>query len=323
VAEIGVNHEGDSQMAAKLVRLAAEAGVDATKFQTFRAEHYVSSVQPERLQRVRKFQLSYETFRQLAQIAKEQDVTFFSTPLDLNDVDFLDEIVPLFKISSGDLTHLALISHTASKGKPMIISTGSGTREEIQNAVDTVLKVRPDAGSKGELMLLHCVAAYPTPAEEANLANISWLRETFKLPVGYSDHTLGTKACELAVAAGAVLVEKHFTYRKENQEFHDHAISADPNDMRQLVLAVREAETYRGVKERVLGPSEKEMLLTMRRSIGAAIDIPCGQPVRSEWLTYLRPAWGLPIDQVKTVVGRRLQRAVPAGDLIKEEDLEP
>lgn len=323
VAEIGVNHEGDSKMAAKLVRLAAEAGVDATKFQTFRAEHYVSSVQPERLRRVRKFQLSSEAFRQLAQIAKEQGVTFFSTPLHMNDVDFLDEIAPLFKISSGDLTHLALIAHTASKGKPMIISTGLGTREEIQTAVDTVLEVRPDAGSKGELMLLHCVAAYPTPAEEANLGNIRWLRDTFGLPVGYSDHTLGTKACELAVAAGAVLVEKHFTYRKENQEFHDHAISADPSDMRQLVLAVREAGTYQGAKERVRMPSEEKMLLTMRRSIGAARDIPCGQPVRREWLTYLRPAWGIPIGQVDTVVGRRLQRAVPAGDLIREEDLEP
>ncbi|MDA2936642.1 N-acetylneuraminate synthase family protein [Acidobacteria bacterium AH-259-A15] len=323
VAEIGVNHEGDSSVAADLIRLAAETGVDAVKFQTFRAEQYVSSVQPERLQRVRKFQLSYETFRQLAQIAKEHGVTFFSTPLHMSDVDFLDEIVPVFKVSSGDLTYRRLIAHIASKDKPIIMSTGLGTREEIQAAVDTVLNVRPDARKKGELMLLHCVAAYPTPAEEANLANIGWLRETFGLPVGYSDHTLGIKACELAVAAEAVLLEKHFTYRKENQEFHDHAISADPDDMRQLVLAVREAETYQGAKERVRGPSEEKMLLSMRRSVGAAVDIPFGQPVRREWLTYLRPAWGLPADQLDAVVGRRLQRAVPAGDLIRAEDLKP
>jgi len=322
VAEIGVNHEGDKRIAVDLIKQAAACGVNAVKFQTYQAEHYISTSQMERFQRARKFQLKYDDFRELAHVASECGMVFLSTPFHSDDVDFLDEIVPVFKVSSGDLTHSKLTAHIALKGKPIIISTGLGTRQEIQAAVETVLEVRPDVRDKGELMLLHCVAAYPTPAEEANLANISWLRETFELPVGYSDHTLGTKACELAVAAGAVLVEKHFTYRKENQEFHDHAISADPDDMRQLVLAVREAETYRGAKERVLGQSEKEMLLTMRRSIGAAIDIPSGQPVRSEWLTYLRPAWGIPIDQVDTVVGRRLHRVVPAGDLIREEDLE-
>lgn len=323
VAEIGVNHEGDPKVAADLIRLAAQCSVDAVKFQTFRAEHYVSTVQPERRERARKFQLPYESFRELAGIAQECGVTFFSTPLHVDDVDFLDEIAPIFKVSSGDLTHLSLIRHIASKGKPVIISTGLGTREEIQTAIEVVLKVQPDAIEKGRLILLHCVAAYPTPAEEANLANIVWLRETFGLPVGYSDHTLGIKACELAVAAGAVVLEKHFTYRKENQIFHDHALSADPEDMRQLVAAVHQVETYLGHKERTRSPSEEKMLLHMRRSVGAAIDIPVGEPVKKEWLTHLRPAWGLPADQFDAVVGKRLPRAVPAGDLIRAEDLEP
>jgi sialic acid synthase SpsE len=258
----------------------------------------------------------------LAEIAKECGVTFFSTPLHESDVDFLNEIAPIFKISSGDLTHLKLITHIATKNKPIIISTGLGTREEIQAAVDAVLRARPDAKEKGELMLMHCVAAYPTPAEEANLNNIIWLRETFGLPVGYSDHTLGIKACELATAMGAVVLEKHFTYRKENQTFHDHALSADPDDMRQLVAAVRQVETYFGHQERIRGTSEEKMLPLMRRSIGAAVDIPAGEPVRSEWLTYLRPAWGLRPDQVNKVVGKCLRRPVPAGDLIRVEDLE-
>ncbi len=322
VAEIGVNHEGDSKIAADLIRLAAQCGVDAVKFQTFRAEYYVSTVQPERLERVRRFQLPYENFRELAGIAKESGVTFFSTPLHADDADFLDEIAPIFKVSSGDLTHLSLIHHIAAKGKPIIISTGLGTREEIQAAIDTVLEVQPQAGDKGGLMLLHCVAAYPTSAEEANLANIAWLRETFGLPVGYSDHTLGIKACELAVATGAVALEKHFTYRKENQTFHDHALSADPEDMRQLVAAVRQAETYLGQKERVRAQSEEEILLHMRRSVGAAVDIPAGVPVQKEWLTYLRPAWGLPTDQFDATIGKRLRRTVPSGDLIRTEDLE-
>lgn len=322
VAEIGVNHEGDATVAADLIRLAAECGVDAVKFQTFKAEHYVSSVQPERLARVRKFQLPYDTFRELADVARACGVTFFSTPLHADDVDFLDEIAPIFKVSSGDLTYLSLIRHIASKGKPMIISTGLGTRAEIQAAVDAVLEVRPDAGEKGELALMHCVAAYPAPPEEANLANIGWLKETFGLPVGYSDHTLGVKACELAVTAGAVIVEKHFTYRKEDQAFHDHLLSADPEDMRQLVAAVRQAEVYRGRYERARTPSEEKMLLHLRRSIGAAVDIPAGEPVQRDWLTYLRPAWGLPPDQFEALIGKRLKRAVPAGDLIRAEDVE-
>jgi N,N'-diacetyllegionaminate synthase len=322
VAEIGVNHEGNAGVAAELIRKAAGCGVDAVKFQTFRAEHYVSTVQQERRERARRFQLPYETFRELAAIAQESGVTFFSTPLHSDDVDFLDEIAPLFKVSSGDLTHLSLVRHIAAKGKPMIISTGLGMREEIQGAIEAVLEVWPDAADKGKLILLHCVAAYPTPAEEANLANIAWLRETFGLPVGYSDHTLGTKACELAVACGAVLLEKHFTYRKEDQVFHDHALSADPQDMRQLVATVRRAEVFLGQKQRSLGPSEEKMLSLMRRSIGAAVDIPAGVPVRREWLTYLRPAWGLPVDEFDTVVGRFLRRAVPAGDLIRAEDFE-
>ena len=322
VAEIGVNHEGHASVAADLIRKAAECGADAVKFQTFRAEHYVSTVQLERRERARRFQLPYETFRELADIAQECGVTFFSTPLHVDDVDFLDEIVSLFKVSSGDLTHLSLIRHIATKGKPMIISTGLGTRGEIQAAIEAVLDVWPDAADKGKLVLLHCVAAYPTPAEEANLSNIAWLRETFGLPVGYSDHTLGTKACELAVACGAVVVEKHFTYRKENQTFHDHALSADPQDMRELVGVVRQAEIYLGGRDRKRTTSEQKMLLHMRRSVGAAVDIPAGVPVLRQWLTYLRPAWGLPPEKLDAVVGKPLRRPVPAGDLIRVEDLE-
>lgn len=320
-AEIGVNHEGDRQIAADLIRKAADAGVDAVKFQTYRAETYVSTVQAERRDRARRFELGEEDFRDLARIARECGVTFFSTPLDPADVDFLDYIVPIFKISSGDLTYLPLIRHIATKGKPIILSTGLGTMQEIRAAVDTVLSVRPDIGRKGEFMLLHCVAAYPTPDKDANLRNIGMLSREFGLPVGYSDHTLGIKACELAVAAGAVALEKHFTYRKENQSFHDHHISADPTDLKGLVEAVRRAEVYLGSAERRRSESEQTLLQHMRRSLAAARNIPAGQRVKAEWLTYLRPAWGLDPDALGDVVGRTLKRAVAAGDLIRAEDV--
>ena len=321
VAEIGVNHEGDEAVASDLIRKAKDAGADAVKFQTFAPEHYVSTVQPDRLARVTRFALSHDAFRRLADLARELGIVFFSTPLGFDDVAFLEHVAPLFKVSSGDITYLPLIRRIAETGKPMIISTGLGTPDEIREAVNTVLAVRPSAQTDGSLMLMHCVAAYPTPPGEANLRNLGWLKKSFGLPIGYSDHTLGIKACELAIAAGAIALEKHFTYRKEDQAFHDHALSADPRDLAELVKAVRTAETYLGSSTRARGPSEEKLLQHMRRSLAAAVDIPAGVPVKPEWLTFLRPQWGLTPDRFETVVGRTLNRAVTAGDLIRQEDL--
>lgn len=321
IAEIGVNHEGDADLAADMIRQAADAGADAVKFQTFRAEHYVSSVQPERRERARGFELSEAQFRDLAAVAKECGVIFFSTPLHPNDIDFLNQIAPLVKISSGDLTHLRLIAHAAETGRPLILSTGLGTREEIAAAVATVEAVRPDIRESGELLLMHCVAAYPTPEDEANLRNIEWLAEEFGCPVGYSDHTLGIKACELAVAVGAVVLEKHFTYRKEDQSFHDHLLSADPDDLANLVKAVRQAETYLGRRERRRGAAETELMAHMRRSIGTTRDLAAGHVLTADDLTFLRPAWGVGIDVYDSLIGKTLKRDMPHGDLFKEEDV--
>lgn len=322
VAEIGVSHEGDVDVAADLVRKAAASGADAVKFQTFQIEHYISSVQPERRERTARFELSRADFRWLASVARDSDLILVSTPLGLDDVDFLDELIPFFKVSSGDLTHLRFVRHVASKGKPLIVSTGLGTREEIARAVEAVTREQPDARESGHLMLMHCVSAYPTPPDEACLANIRWLREEFDVPVGYSDHTLGTKACELAVAAGAVAVEKHFTYRKENQTFHDHGLSADPKDLADLVKAIRHAEVYVGSGPRERQPCEMPMLEHMRRSLGAAVDIRAGQPLEPAWIAFLRPARGVSVERLDEVLGRRLKRDVAAGDLIRDEDIE-
>lgn len=321
IAEIGVNHEGNEDVAADLIRKAAASGVDAVKFQTFVPEHYVSTEQPERFERVGRFCLSHDAFRRLAALAKSLNLTFFSTPLGFDDIDFLNEIQPIFKISSGDLTFHDLIRHATRTGKPLIISTGLGTEEEIQAAVDVVLAERPTAREDGSLMLMHCVSAYPTPAEEANVRNVTWLAKRFDLPTGYSDHTLGIKACELAVAVGAVALEKHFTYRKEDQAFHDHKLSADPADLTALVAAVREAETYLGTETRTRTEAELKMELHMRRSIGTLVDIPAGTPVKREWLTWLRPAWGLGPQEMEKVIGKPLNKDLKAGAIVRPEDL--
>jgi len=322
IAEIGVNHEGDFDVAADLIRKAADVGADYVKFQTFSIQHYISTEQPERYERTSRFELSREQFRRLANVAADSGVTFISTPFHMVDADFLDEIVPLFKISSGDLTFLSLVRHVAKKRKPMIISTGLGAEQEIADAVQAVREEWPEAIEQGQVMLMHCVSAYPTSPEEANLRNIEWLRHKFDVPVGYSDHTLGVKACELAVAMGARVIEKHFTYRKEDQAFHDHLLSADPQDLHELITAIRHAETYLGSAERLRGETEQNMEQHMRRSIGALVDIEAGVPVEEAWLTYVRPQWGLKPDEIDQVIGKPLKNKISAGAVIRKEDLE-
>ena len=321
IAEIGVNHEGDISVAKDLINKAAKAGADIVKFQTFHVDHYVSREQPERYERAKGFQLSYDQFRELAKEAEAADVEFLSTPLHMTDIDFLDEIANMFKISSGDLTYLPLLHHAASKRKPMIISTGLGDKNEISDALNTVRQEWPEGIDEGKVLLMHCVSSYPTPPEDANLRNLNWLRDEFGVPVGYSDHTLGIKACELAVAMGAKVIEKHFTYRKENQSFHDHLLSADPSDLEELIKVVRSAEVYLGATQRIRSISEKKMLQHMRRSIGTIVDIPAGETIKEEWLTYLRPQWGLLPRDIDKVVGKQLNRDITAGELIRKEDL--
>ncbi|HEC90086.1 MAG TPA: hypothetical protein ENI55_00315 [Alphaproteobacteria bacterium] len=322
IAEIGVNHEGDETLAAGMIEKAATAGADAVKFQTYRAEEYVSSEQPERLERVGRWALSRDAFTRLAGVAKENGITFFSTPLGIGDVAFLDGIAPMFKVASGEITYLDMIREIAATGKPVILSTGLADEEEIAAAVNCVLDARPNAQKDGTLMLMHCVSAYPTPPEDANILNMRWLKERFGLPVGYSDHTLGIKACEIAVAAGAVAVEKHFTYRKENQKFRDHEISADPVDLAAMVAAIREAEIYLGHARRRRSAGENEGEEYMRRSLAAARDIPAGAPIEAGWLTALRPAWGMGPNDGEKIIGKKLNRARKAGEIIRAEDIE-
>ena len=204
----------------------------------------------------------------------------------------------------------------------MIVSTGYGGEPEVRRAVDVILEERPSAREDGSVMLMHCVGAYPTAPADLNLRNMLWLKDTFGLPVGFSDHTLGIKAAELAVAMGAVAVEKHFTYRKEDQAWHDHAVSADPADMRALVDTIREAEAYLGAYERGAEPNPAEnRLVDMRRSPGAARDIPAGVPIERDWLTWLRPAWGFPASDLSTLVGKSANRDINAGELIMPDDV--
>ena len=321
VAEIGVNHEGSFDTAMDLIKKAYQSGVDAVKFQTYQAEKYISSSQPTRLERVKKFQLSKEQFEKLSKEAKKWKLKFFSTPLNPSDIDFLTEISDIIKISSGDLTNLDLITHAAKKYNNLIISTGLGTHLEIQSAINAVLKQKPKIRKDNGLVLMHCVSAYPTPENELNLGTIRWLQDNFNFLTGYSDHSLGTKACELSVMFGVKVIEKHFTYRKENQSFHDHLISADPKDMKELVKKVRRAELIFGEYQRRRGLSEKKNLKNMRRSYCAVSDLDKGHKIKKKDLILLRPADGFQYNEIREIVGKSLRKKIKLGMVIKKTDV--
>ena len=302
VAEIGNNHEGNFNLAIEMVEAAAKTGVDAVKFQTFVPERYVSSTDVSRLERLKKFRLSKQQHYDLAKRAKELDLIFFSTPFDLESAIFLDEIQSIFKISSGDNNFTPLIELIASFNKHTMISSGLSDLNSLKWLVDLWKSV---GGRDENLSILHCVSSYPVPKEQANIAAIHSLRQKFpSINIGYSDHTLGNLAPLLAVAAGAKIIEKHFTLNKRQSDFRDHQLSADPIEMRDLVVQIREASALMGKEVKELQKCELDMAVSMRRSIAASNNLRAGKIIEVSDLTWVRPGSGIPVGQESDVVGR-------------------
>lgn len=318
IAEIGNNHEGDFVLAQEMIGRAAEAGVDAVKFQTFIPELFISRADKERLNRLRSFQLSFSQFEALAQQAESADVLFFSTPLDLESAYFLNSIQPLFKIASGDNNFLQLIESVAEFGKPTIISTGLADFALL----DRLHAIWRQKTSVAELAFLHCVSGYPVPSEQANLGAIHAIQQRYpELTIGYSDHTLGVEAAIYSVAAGARIVEKHFTLDKQHSDFRDHQLSADPTEMAELVEAIRKVDSIVGCGQKILQPCEEALRIAARRSIAAKRDLPANHELVLQDLCWVRPGSGKAVGDERDVVGRRLKRVMRQGELIHPEDL--
>ena len=213
IAEIGNNHEGNFELAKKMINAAAATGVDAVKFQTFIPEKYISNVDQLRITKLRKFKLSYDQFNKLSLLAKKGINIFFSTPFDIESAKFLNTVQPIFKISSGDNNFYSLIETVLRFKKPLIISTGASNISDIEKLYK---KISKNFKLKNNLSFLHCVSSYPVPNNETNLASISYLKKKFpKAVIGYSDHTLGIDAAAFSVIAGARIVEKHFYSRQK------------------------------------------------------------------------------------------------------------
>jgi len=322
IAEIGNNHEGNFALAEKLVHLAKEAGADAVKFQTFQTEHYVSRKQSERFARLKSFELQHEDFKRLAEIAQTLGLAFISTPFDLHSAEFLGGIATALKIASGDNTFYPLIETAAKQGKPLLISGGMADISELQKAEALVRDTWSGAHIHQDLALLHCVASYPVPVEQANLGAIVHMKNALQCTIGYSDHTIGIEAATIAVALGARIIEKHFTIDHHYSSFRDHQLSADPSEMAELVQRVKNVQAMLGSGVKQPQECEKEMIVQSRRSIVTARDLATGEKIGWDDITWVRPAGGLPPGAEGEVIGKRLRNGLAMGEQLTREVVE-
>jgi N-acetylneuraminate synthase/N,N'-diacetyllegionaminate synthase len=330
IAEGGVNHNGDVELAQRLVDAAADAGADAVKFQTFSADALASPEAPQaayqaeraaaasQVEMLRRLELPADAWATLRDRARERGMAFLSTPFDLASVELLAGLdVPVFKVGSGDLTNLVLLRAVAAHGRPLLLSTGMATLDEVAAAV-------ADLRAHGDppLVLLQCTSAYPADAEEANLAAMATLREAFGVPVGYSDHTLGTSVAIAAAALGAAVIEKHLTLDRA-MPGPDHAASLEPADFAEMVRGVREAAAAIGDGVKAPRPGEADAAAVARRSLVAKRRIAAGDVLHAADLDAMRPAGGISPLRLDEVLGRRASRALEPRTLLRPEDLDP
>ncbi|MBP5856093.1 N-acetylneuraminate synthase family protein [Marivibrio halodurans] len=322
IAEIGVNHEGDPEKAVDLLHLAARAGADAVKFQSYTPERFVTSEDAARLERVGRFALDEAAHRHLKAEADKAGVAFLSTPVTEDWVPLLAELGTAIKIMSGDLTSPATIRAAARTGLPVLLSTGGGRIDEVDRAVGWMREEVGEAALAGRLAVLHCVSAYPTPMEEANLLSIPFMTARYApVTVGYSNHVIGPEAVLAAVALGARVVEVHFTDRKHGREFRDHALSADPADMAYLARTIPAIVDARGEWEKTPQPCEREAIAAIRKGVVAARDLPDGRRLAREDLMFARPGSEIPAMEIDRVIGKRLNRALAKGAILRRSDL--
>ena len=316
IAEIGNNHEGSYKIAKKLISLAAKAKVDAVKFQTFKTEDYINNKDKKRFARLKKFQLKEQEFIRLALYAKSKKLKFISTPFDIRSAIFLNKIVDSFKISSGDNNYYQLIKKVLSFKKHTIISTGLLSFNEIKNLVSFIKKNRFPLS---KLSLLHCVSAYPVKDNEANLNSISFLKKKLKMPIGYSDHTIGTEASVAATCLGAEIIEKHFTIDNNFSDFRDHKLSSDPDEMKRLVNLIRKTETILGKFNKNISKTEKINKKTTRRSIFAKTEIKKDEKITYEKIKIVRPAEGLEPLMLSRILGKKVLKKIKESEPIKKK----
>lgn len=324
IAEAGANADNDTVKARELVASAVSAGADAVKFQTYSASKISTRTAPLYWHGPEKSQwecfdkldkLPLETLAQLVQ--DHSDIVVFSTPFDLVAVDELDQMgVQCFKVASADITYHELLRRVAQKGKPIILSTGAADLEDVAAAV----RVCAEEGNQ-QLVLLQCTLKYPCPPQDINLRMMETLRQTFRFPVGLSDHSMGISIPMAAAALGACALEKHYTLDKTAKGSPDHGMSVDPYDLRQLVLGVRQVEAAMGRRHKHPVPAEVAAYTNARRSVTAARAIPAGKTIEPDDLTCKRPGSGITAAAERNIVGLIAARDIPEDTTLAWSDV--
>jgi len=329
IAEAGVNHNGSPELAHRLVDVAADAGADAVKFQTFDPEQLVAAdakkaryqaaatgSSESQLDMLRALVLPTAVFKELRAHAIERGIEFLSTAFDLDSARMLVDLgMGAIKVPSGEITNHPFVEELAGFSLPLLVSTGMATLDEV----DAVVRVIREAGDP-PIALFHCVTNYPTPAEDCNLAAMATLRRAFGCPVGWSDHTAGYHVSLAAVALGAELIEKHFTLDRA-MPGPDHGASLEPDELARMMRELREVERSLGNGVKAPAASEIENVHVARRSLHAARDLRAGEVLQAGDVVALRPGDGISPAAVRELVGRRLGRGVASGAQLRLDDL--
>ena len=314
IAEAGVNHNGDVNIALQLIDEASNCGADCIKFQTFKASQIVSKNSPKakyqlfvtdptesQADMLKKLELDFDTYKVLIQRCKDKSIDFLSTPYNNEDADFLENLnVTGYKIASGQLTELSFLKYVAKKQKPIIISTGMATMADVFTAVEAIR-----ATGNNDITVLQCTTNYPSKIEDANVLAMQSMKEACKVRVGYSDHVEKNFACFAAVSLGAEIIEKHFTLDK-NMDGPDHSSSLNPTEFKDLVFGIRELEKSLGTGLKVPSEIEKDNSYGMKRSLVALFDLSAGTVLEEKHIGFKRPANGLDPNMIDLIIGKEL-----------------
>ena len=332
IAEAGVNHNGNLELAKKLIDVAADAGADYVKFQTFKAEKNISTQAPKakyqeettksnesQLEMVKKLELDTEAHQNLIAYCNKKGIKFLSTAFDLDSIDLLASFdLDYIKIPSGEITNRPLLEKIAQQQKPIILSTGMSNLGEIEEALNLLLSYKI---KRKDIILLHCNTEYPTPMKDVNLSAMNTIAASFGIAVGYSDHTLGIEIPIAAVALGAVCIEKHFTLDKK-MEGPDHRASLDASELKAMIKAIRNIEVALGNGIKQPSPSETKNKSIARKSLHLVSNLSQGHILRAEDLIALRPGDGISPMQINFVLGKRLKKDLNYQHKLSFEDFE-
>jgi len=328
VAEVGINHNGSLEIAKRLIKEAKEAGADAVKFQKRTPQEILTkellekpytsphAYAPTYGEHRKKLEFSEKEYQELKKYADQLGILFFASVWDLNSADFMEKFdVAAYKIPSADVINIPLLEYVAKKNKPVLLSTGMSTLEEINEAVKTILK------HNKRLILFHCVSLYPCPNEKIDLNFLNVLKEKYKpLPIGYSGHEIGDLPTLTAVAMGAPIIERHFTLDK-TMKGSDHASSLEPQELKKLIENIKEIEKIRGQSKKIMYAELKPLREKLAKSIATKITIPKGTVIRSTMLCIKGPGDGIKPSLIKDLIGRIAQTDIPEDSIIPPEAL--